>query len=94
MNVVKWECPGYPGNQQVFPCPYFEAHGFSVRGDFHTDVWPAWATVPFIWTAPIILFQLGGAPRCSGASPCFWGCLCIQRCTAQPAASSCMQAYG
>ena len=49
MNVVKWECPGYPGNDQVFPCPYFEVHGFSVRGDFHTDVWPEWATVPFQW---------------------------------------------
>ena len=56
MSVVKWECPGYPGNEQVFPCPHFQQHGFSVQGDFHTEVWPDWAAVPWIFTAPTLLF--------------------------------------
>ena len=82
MNVVKWECPGYPGNDQVFPCPYFEAHGFSVRGDFHTDVWPAWATVPFQWwTAHVLIFQLGGAPLLPAPlHTSVTACVCLKEC--------------
>ena len=64
MNVVKWECPGYPGNQQVFPCPYFQQHGFSVTGDFHTEVWPDWAAVPWRWTAPQLIFVISSTPLC------------------------------
>ena len=43
MSVVKWQCPDTPGNEQDFPCPSFEAHGFPVTGDFSTAVWPDWA---------------------------------------------------
>lgn len=43
MKVIKWECPGHPGNEQPFPCPDFEAKGFPVKGDFSTKEWPDWA---------------------------------------------------
>lgn len=47
MKVIKWQCPGYPGNEQPFPCPNFEAKGFPVKGDFSTKEWPDWAYEEF-----------------------------------------------
>ncbi|CAL8462689.1 g2222 [Coccomyxa elongata] len=47
MKVIKWQCPGHPGNEQPFPCPDFEAKGFPVKGDFSTKEWPDWAYEEF-----------------------------------------------